>query len=213
VCYSCPVPIRVDHAERQTRLAAAVWRIVLRDGVRGASVRRVAREAGLSMGSVRYFFSTQDQLLQFAMREVIKRASARIDAGGEERAAALRDGRPVDAVLSVVAEVLPLDDERLTEARVWAAFAGQTADPGMAAIRREADDGVGQICHDGLTALAEGGRIDPSRDLEIETERLWSLLDGLTMHILLDPARMPADRVETLLRTHLGDLRTPRTGP
>ena len=57
------MPVRLDHDERRTELAEAVWRVIRREGVRGASVRGVAREAGLSMGSVRYFFGTQEELL------------------------------------------------------------------------------------------------------------------------------------------------------
>lgn len=207
------MPMRLNHGERRSELAAAVWRIVLRDGVRGASVRGVAREAGLSMGSVRYFFSTQAELLQFAMREVIDRARRRIQAGTAARATATDEGRPIDAAIAVLEEVLPLDDERLTEGRVWAAFAGQSAtEPGIAAIQQEADDGIRQLCFTCLTGLAELGYVHPSRDLDVETERLWALVDGLTVHILADPARTPVERVSAVLHTHLADLRTPLLG-
>lgn len=191
-------------------LAKAVWRIVLRDGVRGASVRGVAREAGLSMGSLRHFFSTQDGLLRFAMREVIEQARRRIEAGAASRAAEATEGRQVDAAVDLLEQVLPLDDQRLTEGRVWAAFAGQSAtEPGMAAIQREADDGIRQLCHGCLNGLAEFGHVDPSRDLDLETERLWALIDGVTMHILGDPARTPPEQVRRLLTTHLQGLSTP----
>lgn len=202
--------MRLDHAERRTQLAEAVWRIVGRDGVRAASVRGVAREAGLSMGSVRYFFATQDELLHFAMREVIDKAGRRIEAGAPAREAMVRKGRGVDAAVALLAQVVPLDDERLTEARVYAAFTGNTVtDPGMAAIQREADSAVRQLCRACLDGLAELGDVDPGRDLEVETERVWSILDGLTMHILLDPAGLSAKKAESVLRTHLGDLHAP----
>jgi hypothetical protein len=69
--------------------------------------------------------------------------------------------------------VLPLDEQRLTEATVWAAFtAAPAADPDIAAIRRQADDGVRQLCHDAVAALAEFGLIDPARDVDVETERI-----------------------------------------
>jgi len=207
------MPIRVDHAERRSALADAVWRIVRRDGVPAASVRGVAREAGLSMGSVRYFFATQDELLDFAMREVIDRAGKRIEAGAAARSAIAAAGRGVDAAMALLEQSLPLDEERLTEARVWAAFTAQTlSHPGMAAIRREADEGLRTICHDSLAGLAELGDVHASRDLALETERLWALLDGLTFHLLLDPVRTSADVVRTALRIHLGDLQGPAPG-
>lgn len=159
------------------------------------------------MGSVRHFFSTQDELWRFAMREVIDKIAQRIAAGAEARIADARDGCGVEAALALLQELLPLDDERRTEAHIYAAFVAETAnDPSIAAIRQEADDGLRQQCHHVLTSLIQLGHIDASRDPEIETERLWSLLDGLTTHILAYPERTSPQRVATLLRTHLQDL-------
>ncbi len=201
------MPVQIDHDARRAQLAQAVWHIVVHDGVRGASVRGVAREAGLSMGSVRHFFASQDELLRFAVEAVVSQAGGRIEAGAPERMAAAAEGRPLEAIAALLEEVLPLDEERMTEAKVWAAFtAPPVSDPGMAAIRRQADDGIRQLCRDALAALAEFGLVHPARDLEIETETIHSLLDGLTLHLMLDPARTPADRVRTLLLTHLRDL-------
>ncbi len=203
------MPLRIDHSARRSQLAEAVWRIVRREGVRGASVRGVAREAGLSMGSVRHFFSTQDELLQFALREVIDKSRRRIEAGTPARTALAAKGRSLEAAVSLLEEVLPLDDERLTEARVYAAFAGQTVtDKAMATIQREADTDVRQLCRDSLAGLAELGDVDADRDLDVETERLWSLVDGLTLHLLHDPAGTSRALVAKVLRTHLEDLRT-----
>ena len=50
------MPIVVDPEERRRDLAEAVWRVVRRDGLERASVREVAREAGVSMGSLRHYF-------------------------------------------------------------------------------------------------------------------------------------------------------------
>ena len=48
------MPKVVDHAARREQLAAALWRVVVRDGVEAASLRRVAAEAGWSVGSLRH---------------------------------------------------------------------------------------------------------------------------------------------------------------
>jgi AcrR family transcriptional regulator len=201
---------RIDHAQRRAQLVQAVWRIAHRDGLRAASVRGVAREAGLSMGSVRHFFSSQDELWRFAMREVIDKIGRRVAAGAEARVADAKAGRAIDAALELLQELLPLDDERRAEARIYAAFTMETADnSGIAAIRQEAEDALRQQCQHTLASLSELGHVDPNRDLEIETERLWALLDGLTTHILWRPDRTPTDRVISALRTHLADLRTP----
>jgi len=202
--------MRLDHDERRTELAEAVWRVIRREGVRGASVRGVAREAGLSMGSVRYFFGTQDELLRFAMRAVVARAEVRIQAGSADRDKLVAQGDAGAAAAQLLEQILPLDDERVADAQVWLAFTVQgTVDEGMAKIRRESDEGVRQLCEKCVTDLAELGLVATDRDRGVEIERLWSLLDGLTLHILLDLAPPSASRAGQILRTHLADLQHP----
>lgn len=202
--------MRLEPDQRRTELAEAVWRVIRREGVRGASVRGVARAAGLSMGSVRYFFGTQEELLHFAMRAVIARATARIEAAASDRDALVAQGDAAAAAARLLEQILPLDSERLGEAQVWLAFTVQgVVDEGMARIRREADAGVRQLCQMCLTDLAGRGLVANERDLDLEVERLWSLLDGLTLHILLDLTPPSVRRVDKILRTHLGDLQHP----
>ncbi|SDP70076.1 transcriptional regulator, TetR family [Actinopolyspora xinjiangensis] len=181
-------------------------------------MRGVAREAELSMGSVRYFFSTQDELRRFAMRELIDKIGRRITAGAELRIADAREGRVVDAregrvveaALALLLELLPLDEERRNEACVYQAFVAEAAnDSVIAELRQEADDGVRQQCRHTLESLAEFGHVAASRAIDIEIERLHALLDGLTAHLLARPADTPFARVEELLLTHLYDLGKP----
>jgi len=212
LCYERSMPLRLDHDERRTELAEAVWRVIRREGVRGASVRGVAREAGLSMGSVRYFFGTQEELLQFAMRAVIARATARIEAGAGAREELVAKGDAAAAAARMLEQILPLDDERLGEAQVWLAFTVQgVVDQGLARIRRAADEGVRQLCEKCLADLSRLGLVAADRDLASETTRLWALLDGLTLHILLDLGQPSAPAAGQILRGHLNDLRHPRS--
>ena len=157
-----PVPIHVDHEARRTQLAQAVWRIVVREGVAGASVRAVAREAGLSMGSVRHFFASQDRLLLFAVEELVEQARRRIEEGTPARISLLAAGRPLAAVAALLEEVLPLDAERQTEATVWAAFTTPPAtNPEITVLREQVDEGVRELCRNALDALQELGRSMP----------------------------------------------------
>jgi AcrR family transcriptional regulator len=207
------MPMRVDHDRRRGELAEAVWRLVLRAGVPAASVRAVANEAGLSMGSVRYFFHTQEELLQFAMGEVVNRARARVTAKADRREAAVRGGRPLDGFAALLEEVLPLDDERCVEGRIWAAFsAAASTDPEMQRLRREADEAVRGLCRTALQGMAELGLLEPDHDpadLALETQRLWALLDGLTVHLLAEPAYIGPRQARRVLRLHLSALGPP----
>jgi AcrR family transcriptional regulator len=200
------MPRAVDHAQRRTELAEATWRVIQRDGIEGASVREVAREAGLSMGSLRYFFDSQDGLLRFAMQEVMGRVRARFDAGAEARDSAIRQGKTFEVVIAMLEQVMPFDDERVTEAQVWQAFAPRALiDPQMRAMRRQADDEVRELCRQCLLGLRAVGLMDPDRGVAGETERLWALVDGLTLHLLTEhTSRRTAHQA---LRRHVAELR------
>lgn len=82
----------------------------------GATVRNIAKEAGLSLGALRHYFSTQDDLLIYAMELVKERARARIDA------IAMQELPPKEKVVRILLQLLPTTDETMAEMKVWFAF-------------------------------------------------------------------------------------------
>lgn len=76
-CYNKAMPKQIDHEKRRKEIAEATWRVILERGMEGASARNIAKEAGLSLGALRHYFSTQDELLVFAMKLVQEKVMAR----------------------------------------------------------------------------------------------------------------------------------------
>jgi len=70
--------MRVPAEQRRAALARAAVRVIAREGVAAASVRRIAAEAGMSLASVHYAYTSRDELLREAISLVV----------AEERAAA-----------------------------------------------------------------------------------------------------------------------------
>lgn len=192
----------VDADRRREELAEAVWRVIRRDGVSGASVRSVAREAGTSMGALRHWFGTQDELLRFAMTLVMERARARVET------AATAGGTVRSRVLRMLEETLPLDGERRAEAEVWLALTARAlVDPQLAALRSRSAADLRALCAAAVGALAEAGAVRPGADLAVERQRLHAVLDGLALHALTDPSILPPDRVRAVLAAHVDSLR------
>ncbi|MQY09276.1 TetR/AcrR family transcriptional regulator [Actinomadura macrotermitis] len=185
---------KVDSGQRRREVAEAVWRVVRRGGLEQASVRNVAEEAGLSMGSLRHYFATQADLLSFTMRAVIERVGQRIAALPDEPDPRRRAER-------VLAELLPLDAERAAENEVWLAFTARAqVDAGLRAVR---DEGYAAL-RAGCRALVEG--LAGVADVETETDRLHALLDGLAVHMAVRPDLATADRARAVIARHLDDL-------
>ncbi|PGH44717.1 transcriptional regulator, TetR family [Micromonospora sediminicola] len=189
------MPKIVDHDARRAELAAAMWRVVYRDGVGAATVRSIAAEAGWSPSALRHYFATQTELLVFAMEHVMAEAAGRFTAEA-------RTGPPREVAQRMLEELLPLDRQRVREAEVWLLLAARAqVDPAARERMTEADEGVRLAAELAVTLLSGGQPAD-----DAATARLHALLDGLTLHALLHPDRMPPHRIRDLLAAHLDQL-------
>ncbi|MCW3814032.1 TetR family transcriptional regulator C-terminal domain-containing protein [Micromonospora sp. DR5-3] len=190
----------VDAEARRTELAEAVWRIIMRDGLEQASVRNVAREAGLSMGSLRHYFATQSELLGFALRLVGDRIEARlraVDITGDQR----------HVVLAMIDEMLPLDRQRRGECEVWLAFTARAAvEPSLASLREEIDARLAEAFQMMIRRLADSGALRPELDHTVEAERLYALVDGVILHAVLQPSRMSGAAGRAVIAAHLAQI-------
>ncbi|MBA4603115.1 TetR/AcrR family transcriptional regulator [Thermoactinomyces mirandus] len=102
------MPKLVDHKKRKIQIAEAAWKVIVNEGIEQATVRKIAKTAGLSVGSLRHYFSSQSELLRFSMELVAKRV--------KERAEARKyDGDPMEFMTEAICEVLPIDEERRIE--------------------------------------------------------------------------------------------------
>src|SRR6478735_7534387 len=54
---------RVPVAERRALLREAAWRVLLAEGVAGATTRAICAEAGMPQGAFHYCFASRDELL------------------------------------------------------------------------------------------------------------------------------------------------------
>jgi AcrR family transcriptional regulator len=153
------------------------------------------------MGSLRHYFGTQSELLIFAMRMVMDRIEQRI-------AALHRPDDPRAAAEQVLGELLPLDAERRAENEVWLAFTARAlVDPALRALRDEGYELVRSACRRWVEYLTASAL--PPRDVDLETDRLFALLDGLAVHAVVRPAQMDPDRLVAVLAHHLDQLAAP----
>src|SRR5512141_533674 len=212
------MPKFVDAALRRQEVVEAVFRIVAADGLERASLREVADEAELAVGSVRHYFASSDELLAHAFGVVVDRIVRRL-AAADERLAETQPGTPEhhDGVLTLLGEFLPLDEERAVDACVWMAFkAAARTKPFLAPEADRSHRAVAAIVGRLVMELSSGaapGAADAGSDaaaeqqrLVTEAERLLATLDGLALHALLQPEWMTAQMCSDVLESHLNGL-------
>jgi len=189
------VPKIVDRDARRSEIAHAVLRVVARDGVRGVTIRNVAREAGWSTGVIQHYFGDRQGLLMGALHEAGQGVSSLI-----ERLAAIDD--PMERLLSLLEAGLPLDHERQAMCRIFFYFWSEgIADPelgaALAAYYALWRGDVQSAIRD-AQAVGQFTGHDPVR----LAEWLVGLADGLGVQSMFDPITLRP----SLLREHLADL-------
>lgn len=211
------MPKYVDADLRRQDVVEAVFRIIASDGLERASLREVADEAGLAVGSVRHYFSSSEELLVHSFGVVVDRITGRLDEAAQALAActpATTEHRA--AVLTLLGQILPLDEERAVDSCVWLAFKNAARiRPFLASeadrSHRAVAAAMGRLVIE-LTARSpdvDGGHTLDRQVLVTEAERLLAMLEGLSMHALLQPEWMTAQMCHDVLESHLDTLAAP----
>lgn len=191
------MPKYVDKDARRREVAAALRRVAAREGLEGVSIRTVAAEAGLSAGAVQRDFATKDELLAFAFQDTVAAVEARfarirIGPGGVTFAEGLG---------AVLLDLLPTDDERRAQARVWAAFYARAAlVPDFARTLADLDARARTALRAALSHAREQGELAPGLDPEAAVELLLVLVDGIWLTAVRQPPGASLDPQRAAVR-------------
>ncbi len=200
------MPRVVDHAERREAVARAARAVIARDGLDGASVRRVAEQLGSSTTAVTHYFGSREELIMAAIDDAYGAAAARMTAH------TTREGvEPLAMLQATLEEALPLDDERRDEVRVWLAFwAGAAVSEPLRDVQRKGyavwRDLVAGLLRAGVTS----NDVRPGVDARREAERLLLFVDGIALQATLEPERLTPRRQRALLRAEIARLEEAR---
>nr|WP_221382790.1 TetR family transcriptional regulator C-terminal domain-containing protein [Actinoplanes polyasparticus] len=185
------MPKIVDHDARRRELAAAVGRVIARDGVADVSIRSVAAESGWSSGALRHYFATRGELLAFACEQVIDQVTERI------RAMPVPDGVRA-GVRAILLETMPVDERRRAESTIAFSFlALGLGDPALARVQRLHFTRMYELC------LSLAAHLTPAH-AGTTARRLHALVDGVTVHVLA--GHLTPDEMTACLDDYLDEL-------
>lgn len=167
------MPKQVDHRERREFIAHALWTIVDQQGLAGATMREVAREAGVSLGQLQHYFSSRAEMLTFAIEFAADQTSQRVT---QSLAALDQPPHPRDVLRVVIVELLPLRPDARATSRMNAAYVLEAMhDPAM---HQQAAVGLrdGRAMVENLIRQAMNhGQIPATCDPTIETDLILAL--------------------------------------
>ncbi len=199
---------RADRGKQgaRPRVLTALMEIIAERGLDQATIREVAAGAGVSVGTVQYYCRSKDEMLRMAFEYACEQILDRIRQ--LEKSAAGKAGkkeREVGPLLRrALLEFLPLDDRRRAEAKVYLAFAARAAvAPDLAEVQQTMMAEMRAMCAAAFRWAVERGQahdgLVPDRAAAVTTV----LVDGLLLHMLTDPAGMPAKTATGIIDDHL----------
>jgi AcrR family transcriptional regulator len=175
------LPKIVDHEQRRREVLDATWRVIDRVGLDEATTRRIAEEAGYSNGVLAHYFTDKDDILVSALELAHSHVRARV-------AKLTQDRTGLEALRAVIEEALPLDEERLLEARIEFSFVSRALNSQRLRDVREAE-----VAHfrEALCSLVKSaraaGEIDTALTNDEVAGEILVLIDGVSIQALLSP--------------------------
>jgi AcrR family transcriptional regulator len=191
--------------ERREQLIAAAARVIARSGYDAATVRDVAREAGVSTGVIAYYFEGKDDLFEHVLRSASRAFRSRL-----ERA---RDAAetPRERLLALAEAATPADDEAARAHALWIDFWARAArDPGLAGLTVRLYDGWRSEIADAVRDGQLAGAFRDDADPDAFARGFAAAADGLATHVVLHRGTVTADDMRAACAA-LVDALTPTT--
>ena len=188
------MPKIVDWDERRDEILSATWRVIARDGITGATIRAIAKEANCSRGILGHYFDDKADILGSALVHSHRRVGARMTAASAGLAG-------LAALRVVMLEALPLDERRDLEAQIEISFWGRAL--GNSALRDLQHTEFDRLCDRLRGHLARRrpsvGELADGYDLGLATHQLVVLIDGLSAERVLFQDRVTGSRQVQML--------------
>jgi AcrR family transcriptional regulator len=188
------MPKKIDHQARRRDIAKAAISVIGVQGIDNTRLIDVARAANATTGTITHYFEGKDAVLLAALDHV-----------AQDILHALRHADEAGDIVELASLILPIDEERLRDWRVWLSFFGRAvSDPALARINKayydEFRDGLARL----VRAQQKLGKL--SRDIvpEVTADAIISIIDGFGVRTSLEREDWPPERqrqqLEAMLR-------------
>lgn len=183
-----------EDAERERRdsVADAALTVMLREGIEGAGLRAIAREAGCTTGLLTHYFRDRRAVIEYALDRNIVRFFAALD----NQFDGARSGR--DQLVAMMGYLAQAGDPVSTGV-MFRSLASAQLDDRIAGRLQVA---YGRLHAMACEAIARGrsdGSLTGARPVEDVADLAVALADGLYVAGVARPGNFPADRRDALI--------------
>lgn len=196
------MPKIVDHEDRRVQVLEATWRVIQRGGLESATVREIAREVGYSNGVLAHYFKDKNEILVQAHRMAFNRVYDRVS----QKAGSAKG---IELLRTMLYEALPFDEERRIEAVIDVSFLGRAQyDAELKAARLESAKAAKEWWTEALTRLRDDGEIQADADVDVISDTIVALIDGVSVDAVIFPEIMTPERQVRIADEFVDRIRT-----
>jgi AcrR family transcriptional regulator len=179
-------------AVRRPQILDATARAVAKRGITGLRFADVADEAGVSIGTVQYYFRTREALLRETFAFMTEAAVDRwLDDDGDSD----HWGRIV-ALADIVLDPSTFRERWTRWLQFWAAYARDpTLRRRMGTVYEQWREPFRRMFEAGVAA----GTFNPALPLDVVVDRTIALFDGLALQVLLEAPGASVERMRAIL--------------
>jgi AcrR family transcriptional regulator len=197
------LPKIVDWEARKDEILQATWRVIARDGLSRTTVRAIAREADCSLGILSHYFDDKMDILASALLLCHRRVRERT----EKKVVGLNG---MSALRIAMLEALPLDAERQLEARIEVSFWGRIlSDARLSELGQLEVNLLASRLRGHLNEARAAGELREDLNLDLATQELLVLIDGVSVERTHFPASVPPKRQIEMLERRLSSFQVP----
>lgn len=172
--------------DRKKKLIDAAFHVFAEETYHSASVSKIAKEAGVSKGLLYNYFDTKEDLLRAIMSNLMEEILQYFDFSDETP---LTDQSVTDWIKKSL--YIVKDDVKR-----WRFYTSLSMQPDVTPIFMEmANNEIQKFMERFIAYFASKGVEDPLTYMRYCT----AIVDGIQLHVMLDPENFPIEKVESIL--------------
>lgn len=175
------MPKKIDHAERKDKIVKATFEVIYYYGFERTTLREIAKQAGLSLGSVQHFFPKQRDIYTFAMDVIFDRFKERMQRVGQV------DQDVFETAVRMVKQIVQVhtEEERM-ENDIWVKFTLMaTMNPEYQGLKEEYRKINLNFAENVLRILYESGYITNTDNIKEGAHSLIIFITGLVFESVI----------------------------
>ncbi|MBT6204351.1 MAG: transcriptional regulator BetI [Alphaproteobacteria bacterium] len=177
---------------RRKQLIEATITSIHQDGFQDATVARISRRAGLSVGLVNHYFDGKDDLLEATMQTLVDMTLADVEAGIDPR------DRPLDRLMGYMQGHFAPGQRSPEAISAWLSFYAQVSErESFSGIQAAFDQALFDLLRPILAELVAPNRVEGI------AQTIVSLVYGLWLRHAHDPEGFDLDMIHAIAREYV----------